>query len=75
MQIELTLHLGYRNGWSRWHIIDLSTRLTQSSALEPSVKDQMQWSEDLEATVDEIHRSLFGCGTRSGTKRDKPTRS
>ncbi|KAI3054280.1 hypothetical protein CBS147353_11463 [Aspergillus niger] len=40
-----------------------------------SMKEQKQWSEDIEGTVDQIHRSLYGSGTKSGVTRGKGTRS
>ncbi|KAI2859416.1 hypothetical protein CBS76997_11371 [Aspergillus niger] len=65
----------YLNGWSKCNVAVLSTRLTQISALESSMREQKQWNRDIEETVDHIHRSLFGNGTKRGTTRGKATRS
>ncbi|RDH26514.1 hypothetical protein BDQ94DRAFT_177499 [Aspergillus welwitschiae] len=65
----------YLNGWSKCNVAVLSTRLTQISALESSMREQKQWNRDIEETVDQIHRSLFGSGTKSGTTRGKATNS
>ncbi|GLA10074.1 hypothetical protein AnigIFM60653_001459 [Aspergillus niger] len=65
----------YLNGWSKCNVAVLSTRLTQISALESSMREQKQWNQDIEETVDQIHRSLFGSGTKRGTTRGKATKS
>ncbi|SPB50896.1 unnamed protein product [Aspergillus niger] len=65
----------YLNGWSKCNVAVLSTGLTQISALESSMREQKQWNQDIEETVDQIHRSLFGSGTKSGTTRGKATNS
>ncbi|GCB25874.1 lovastatin diketide synthase LovF [Aspergillus awamori] len=59
-------HSNYLNGWSKCNVAVLSTRLTQISALESSMRVQKQWNQDFEETVDQNHRSLFGSGTTKG---------
>ncbi|OJZ81123.1 hypothetical protein ASPFODRAFT_52136 [Aspergillus luchuensis CBS 106.47] len=46
-----------------------------NDALESSMREQKQWNQDIEETVDQIHRSLFGRGTKRGTTRGKATKS
>ncbi|GKZ75255.1 hypothetical protein AnigIFM50267_003546 [Aspergillus niger] len=62
-------------GQGQCNVAVLSTRLTQISALESSMREQKQWNQDIEETVDQIHRSLFGSGTKRGTTRGKATKS
>ncbi|KAL7649084.1 hypothetical protein ACMYSQ_012528 [Aspergillus niger] len=47
---------------------ELSERV---DALESSMREQKQWNQDFEETVHQIHRSLFGSGTKKGTTRGK----
>ncbi|GLA79011.1 hypothetical protein CBS63078_10965 [Aspergillus niger] len=51
---------------------ELSERV---DALESSMREQKQWNQDFEETVHQIHRSLFGSGTKKGTTRGKATSS
>ncbi|KAL7649264.1 hypothetical protein ACMYSQ_012375 [Aspergillus niger] len=39
------------------------------------VRDGKQWNQDFKETVYQIHRSLFGNGTKKGTTRGKATSS
>ncbi|GLA67140.1 hypothetical protein AtubIFM54640_010117 [Aspergillus tubingensis] len=46
-----------------------------NDALESSMREQKQWNQDIEETVDQIHRSLFDSGTKRGTTHGKATKS
>ncbi|GAA93078.1 hypothetical protein CBS147353_11801 [Aspergillus niger] len=65
----------YLNGWSKCNVAVLSTRLTQISALESSMREQKQWNQNIKETVDQIHRSLSDSVTKRGTTRGKATKS
>ncbi|OJZ80097.1 hypothetical protein ASPFODRAFT_148238 [Aspergillus luchuensis CBS 106.47] len=73
--LPLLNEYNYLNGWSKCNVAVLSTKLTQISALEASLREQKQWNQDFEETVHQIHRSLFGSGTKKGTTRGKATSS
>ncbi|BCS00031.1 uncharacterized protein AKAW2_50372S [Aspergillus luchuensis] len=51
---------------------ELSERV---DALESSMREQKQWNQDIEETVDQTHRSLFGSGTKRGTTRGKASKT
>ncbi|OJZ79836.1 hypothetical protein ASPFODRAFT_148577 [Aspergillus luchuensis CBS 106.47] len=53
----------------------LSTRLTQISALESSMREQKQWNRDIDETVDKLQKSSFGSGATNVTTRGKDTSS
>ncbi|RDH26935.1 hypothetical protein BDQ94DRAFT_164052 [Aspergillus welwitschiae] len=51
----------------------LSTRLTQISALETSMREQKQWNWDIGETLDKLQKSSFGSGATNVTTRGKDT--
>ncbi|GKZ94878.1 hypothetical protein AnigIFM59636_008609 [Aspergillus niger] len=66
---------GSEGVYGQGQVFPLLNELTQISALESSMRGQKQWNQDIEETVDQIHRSLFGSGTKRGTTRGKATNS
>ncbi|KAL7649095.1 hypothetical protein ACMYSQ_012440 [Aspergillus niger] len=67
---------GSEGAYGQGQVFPLLNELSERvNALESSMREQKQWNQDIEGTVDQIHRSLFGNGTKRGTTRGKATRS
>ncbi|GKZ98577.1 hypothetical protein AnigIFM59636_003744 [Aspergillus niger] len=67
---------GSEGDYGQGQVFPLLNELSERvDALESSMREQKQWNQDIEETVDQIHRSLFGSGTKSGTTRGKATNS
>ncbi|OJZ79763.1 hypothetical protein ASPFODRAFT_54708 [Aspergillus luchuensis CBS 106.47] len=66
---------GSEGDYGQGQVFPLLNELSERvDALESSMREQKQWNQDIEETVDQIHRSLFGSGTKSGTTRGKATK-
>ncbi|KAI2949880.1 hypothetical protein CBS147323_10833 [Aspergillus niger] len=67
---------GSEGDYGQGQVFPLLNELSERvDALESSMREQKQWNQDIEETVDQIHWSLFGSGTKSGTTRGKATNS
>ncbi|OJZ79911.1 hypothetical protein ASPFODRAFT_54327 [Aspergillus luchuensis CBS 106.47] len=68
--------VGSEGDYGQGQVFPLLNELSERvDALESSMREQKQWNQDIEETVDQIHRSLFGRGTKRGTTRGKATKS
>ncbi|GLA78867.1 hypothetical protein CBS63078_11156 [Aspergillus niger] len=67
---------GSEGDYGQGQVFPLLNELSERvDALESSMREQKQWNQDFEETVHQIHRSLFGSGTKKGTTRGKATSS